>query len=163
MDLQQTIHERDITITELNIELREKVGRMEQHISHQRALSEQRASLRISGQHGGEAPYQMSQEPDATILLVTSKYFWGKHIISYDIKKEEWSKPLTCPNSIAYNQLLCDMTIIGGKQPNLDPANSHLSFISSEWVKKFSPMPTKCYWTTATSYNRVIAVKPQLL
>ena len=164
MGLEQTVCDRDRTITELTkliSELQEELKRREQLINQQRALSEQISRLRVTSRKGGETPYQMRREPDTTVFqnVVYFKYFWGKHIISYDFDSKRWCELPTCPNS-SFSMAMIDghLTIIGGKTPNLDPTNSLLSFINSVWTEKFPPMPTKRYWTIAVIENGSIIV-----
>ena len=164
MGLQQTICERDQTITELsklNNELQEELERRDQLMNHQRALSQRASRLRFTCRYGGEAPCQMRREPDATIVqnVVYFKYFWGKHIISYDIEREEWHELPPCPNS-SFSMTSIDgyLTIIGGKRPSLDPTNSLLSFVDSEWVECFPSMPTKRYWSIAAKHTTSLIV-----
>ena len=164
MDLEEDIRRKDETIselTELNGELQEELRRKDQLINHQRAVSERIQNLTLTTRCGGEASCQLRREPDATMLQSTVyfKYFWGKHILSYDIDREEWGELPPCPNSsFSMTTIKGLLTIIGGKKPSLEPTNSLLSYINSEWVDKFPPMPTKRYWTIATRYDTFTVV-----
>ena len=164
MGLEQTISEQDVTINKLTTvisELQEELKRREQLINQQRAQSEQTSHLKLASRYGGEALCPMRREPDATVFqnVVYFKYFWGKHIISYDTESKKWSELPPCPNS-SFSMAVIDryLTIIGGKTPNLDPTNSLLSFVNSGWTEEFPPMPTKRYWTIAVTYSGSIIV-----
>lgn len=164
MGLEQSIHERESTISELNRlndELRAELERREQVVNRRRALSDRISRLRITSQYSGEAPRQMRREPDAVVGegTIYFKYFWGKHIISYDISGGNWHELPDCPNS-SFSMATIDgyLTIIGGKKPNLDPTNSLLTFRSGGWVEDYPPMPTKRYWTIATRHDTHVIV-----
>ena len=164
MGLEQTISEQDLTINKLTTvisELQEELKRREQLIQQQRAQSEQTSCLKLISRYGGESLCPIRREPDATVFqnIVYFKYFWGKHIISYDIESKKWSELPPCPNS-SFSMAVIDglLTIIGGKTPNIDPTNSLLSFTDSEWTEEFPPMPTKRYWTIAVTYSSSIIV-----
>lgn len=164
MGLEQTVSEQDLTISRLSTqvsELREELKRKEQLIQQQRARSEQTSHLRLTSRHGGDAICPIRREPDATTFhnVVYFKYFWGKHIISYNTENRKWSELPPCPNS-SFSMAVIDglLTIIGGKTPNIDPTNTLLSFTNSEWREEFPPMPTKRYWTIAVTYSSWIIV-----
>ena len=162
---EQTIREKDTTITKLTLlvaELQEELKRKEKLIYQQRAPSKQTSpDIRVTSIYGGETPHQMRREPDATIFqnIVYFKFFWGKYVISYDIDGKKWDQLPPCPNSsFSIAVIGGHLTIIGGKTPNLDPTNSLLSFMNSEWTEEFPPMPTKRYWTIAVSFNDSVIV-----
>ena len=163
--LEQRVSEQDLTIrsrdTEIS-ELQERLRRAEQVIQQQVAQSERISRLRITSRYGGEAICPMRREPDATAFrnVVYFKYFWGKHIVSYNTESKKWSELPPCPNS-SFSMAVIDglLTIIGGKTPNIDPTNALLSFTNdSEWNEQYPPMPTKRYWTIAVSYSGSIIV-----
>jgi predicted nucleic acid-binding Zn-ribbon protein len=164
MGLEQTISEQDLTISRLTTvisELQEDLQRRDQLIQQQRARSEQTSRLRLTSRYGGEALRPIRREPDATVFqnVVYFKYFWGKHIVSYDTESKKWSELPPCPNS-SFSMAVIEgiLTIIGGKTPNIDPTNTLLSFTDSEWMEEFPPMPTKRYWTISVIYSDSIIV-----
>ena len=164
MGLEQTISEQYVTINKLTSvisEQQEELKRREKLINQQRIRSEETSRLRLISRYGGEDLCPMRREPDATVFrgVVYFKYFWGKHIISYDIESKRWSELPPCPNS-SFSMAVIDgcLTIIGGKTPNLDPTDLLVSFINSHWTEEFPPMPTKRYWTIAITYNGFIIV-----
>ena len=164
MGFEQTINERDLSISRLTTvisELQEELQRRDQLIQQQRARSERTSRLRLTSRYGGEALCPIRREPDATIFqnIIYFKYFWGKHIISYDTESRKWSELPPCPNS-SFSMAVIEglLTIIGGKTPNIDPTNTLLSFTNSEWTEEFPPMPTKRYWTIAVTCSDSIIV-----
>ena len=159
MVLQENIREKEKTIATLswlNDELQEELKSKKRLLDHQKSLSERISRLRLRTRYGEKAPCQLRREPDAIIFqnVVYFKYFWGKHIICYDINREVWSELPPCPNSsFSMATINGSLTIVGGKKPSLDPTNSLVSYVNSEWLEEFPAMPTNRYWTITVGHG----------
>ena len=117
-------------------------------------------SIKLRWRDDGRAPCKMCGEVSAVDGSVA--YFkpqWTKSAFVYNSTDNKWSELPECPNSgfslAMVNSLL---TAIGGNTPNNRVTNSLLSLTDNKWTKKFPPMPTKRWLTTAVCSGRSLVV-----
>lgn len=156
---QVSLDRKEKTIRDLNREIEHKDRAL---VIQRQASKDERINLNWKLEN--PAPKLMRRSPDGVLgnNIVYLKYFWGKHLWSYNLATLIWTELPECPNSsFSLAVINTHPTIIGGKQPSLQPSDILYSLIDDPpmWSDAlYPPMPTKRYWTMAACYGSYLIV-----
>ena len=161
LERERTIQDQQRQIQELQQQLRQRGGqRREEMEASGAAASDTRIKLRW--RDGGRAPRKIWGQVtavDGSVAYFLPGLYKSKCVFAYNSTTNEWSQLPECPNcdfSLAVvNSLL---TAIGGKTPTNELTNSLLSLTDNKWIKRFPPMPTKRWVTSAVCSGRSLVV-----
>ena len=162
--LDQLLQEKNLNIQMLQNqveELSQDVSLKSRLLREFQERKESFVKLELTWREGPNACVDLRREPDAVREgdMIYFKYFWGKSVYRYNIADESWWELPSCPVS-SFSMAVLDnlLTVIGGKNSDLNPVNTLLSFSHKKWTSVFPSMQVARYWTISAHWECFLIV-----